>query len=107
MTLLLVLKGESAVSKKIVGRGDCLVASGHLIVSVTVQVYASVKTVHVAVNCSVQVIAVLVHQPHIQVDRSKVWMVFSTHYLEDLDALVHVLEAFGEVLAGVIIQSKI
>ena len=107
MTLLLILKGKSAVSKKIVGCGDCLIASGHLIVSVTVKVYASVKTVHVTVNRSVKVITVLVHQTHIQVDRSKVWMIFSAHYLKDLDALVHVLEAFCEVLTSVIIQSKI
>jgi hypothetical protein len=67
--------------QQVVSVSDGLVARGHLVVKFSIKVYAPVQTVHVAVNSRVQVFAVLVHQPKIQVNRRKIWMVVATNYL--------------------------
>ena len=86
---------------------DGLVARGYLKVSISIEVDTPVQTVHIAVNGCVQVLAVLVHQPQIEVDGSKVRMVVATDHLEDLQRLVHVLKSFGEILASVVVKAQV
>jgi len=84
MALFLILKGNPRILQQVVGMSDGLVARCNLVVSVSVEVYAPIQTVHVAVNSCVQVFAVLVHQAQIQVNGGKVRMVVTTDHLQDL-----------------------
>ena len=86
---------------------NCLVAGGNLDMLITVQGDVAVKTVHVAINSCVIVVHILVHQSEIKINGRDVWMVVTTDHLQYLERFVHILESLREVLASMVVETKV
>ena len=87
--------------------GNGLVARGNLDVRLAIESNVAVEAVHEAVDCSVVVTDVLVHQPKVEVNGRDVRMVVTADYLEDIQRFLDVFEALGVILTGVVVQTEV
>lgn len=67
----------------------------------------AVEAVHEAVDCSVVVANVLVHQPKVEVNGGDVRVVVATDNLKDVEGFLDVFEALRVILAGVVVQAEV
>ena len=67
----------------------------------------AVEAVHEAVDCSVVVADVLVHQPKVEVNSRDVRVVVTTNNLEDVESFLDVFKGLGVILTSVIVQAKV
>ena len=67
----------------------------------------AVEAVHEAVDCCVVVANILVHQPKVEVNGRDIRMVVATDYLKDIQGFLDVFEAFGVILAGVVVEAEV
>lgn len=67
----------------------------------------AVEAVHEAVDCSVVVANVLVHQPKVEVNGRNVRMVIATDNLKDIEGFLDVFETLGVILASVVVQAEV
>ena len=86
MALLLEVQSHPEVASEVVGMCDGLVAGGDLNVGLTVESDVAVEAVHEAVDRSVVVADVLVHQTEVEVNGRDVWVVVTANNLEDVES---------------------
>lgn len=54
-----------------------------------------------------EVLDILIHETEVQWNWRNVWVIVSSYNFENVNGFVHVLETFGEVLAGVVVEAEI
>ena len=67
----------------------------------------AVETIHEAVDRSVVVANVLVHQPKVEVNSRDVWVIVATNNLKDVQSFLDVLKSLGVVLTSVVVQAEV
>lgn len=80
---LLSVKSLSVVTELEVSMGDGLVATCHLNVIFAKEVDVSIETLHEAINGSLELFEVLVHQAQVEVDGGDVRVVLTSRDFED------------------------
>jgi len=107
MALLLEVQSHPEVTSEVVRMCDGLVAGGDLNVGLTVESDVAVEAVHEAVDRSVVVADVLVHQTEVEVNGRDVWVVVTANNLEDVESFLDVFKGLGVILAGVVVQAEV
>ena len=73
----------------------------------TIQGNVPIEAVHEAINCSIVIVDILVHQAKIQVDRADIWVIFATDNFEDIKGLLDEFKSLGVELASMVVQTKV
>lgn len=107
MVLLLVVESHAEVLLVVVSLSNSLVALNHLEVGIAVQRDISVEALRKAIDCSNELITVLVHETQVQNDRGGIGMIIAAHHLQDALGSVQILEALGPVAALVVIETQV
>lgn len=98
-------KRLSEVLLVVVSISDCLVTASNLYVDFTEQCNVLAQASHVAVDSSLHVINLLVHETEIQVSGRDLRMIIAAAHFQNMEGSIHVLETFREVTTAVVVHS--
>lgn len=86
---------------------NCLIALSNLDVVLSKEIDVSVKTLKEAIDGSLEMLEILIHQTKVKIKRSDVRMVLTRSNLEDVQGTMHVLEGLAEIATSVMVEGKI